>query len=35
LLRILNNLQANYLNQANFDRALVIKQWIDLIGFDR
>ncbi len=35
LLRILNNLQANYLNQPDFDRALVIKQWIDSIGFDR
>ena len=34
LLRILNNLQANYLNQPDFDRALVIKQWIDVIGFD-
>jgi regulator of sirC expression with transglutaminase-like and TPR domain len=35
LLRILNNLQANYLNQPDFDRALVIKHWIDSIGFDR
>jgi regulator of sirC expression with transglutaminase-like and TPR domain len=35
LLRILNNLQANYLNQPDFERALVIKQWIDILGFDR
>jgi regulator of sirC expression with transglutaminase-like and TPR domain len=35
LLRILNNLKANYLNQPDFDRALIIKHWIDTIGFDR
>jgi regulator of sirC expression with transglutaminase-like and TPR domain len=29
LLRILNNLQAIYLNQPDFDRALVIKSWIE------
>jgi regulator of sirC expression with transglutaminase-like and TPR domain len=33
LLRILNNLQANYLNQVDFDRAYVIKQWIEIVGF--
>jgi len=27
--RILNNLQANYLHQPDFNRALVIKQWIE------
>ncbi|AFY95665.1 SirB1 family protein [Chamaesiphon minutus] len=32
LLRILNNLQANYLNQVDFDRAYVIKQWIEIVG---
>jgi regulator of sirC expression with transglutaminase-like and TPR domain len=32
LLRILNNLQANYLNQPNFERALVIKEWIENIN---
>ncbi len=32
LLRILNNLQANYLNQPNFERALVFKHWIDCIS---
>lgn len=35
LLRILNNLQANYLNQPDFERALIIKQWVDIINFDR
>jgi regulator of sirC expression with transglutaminase-like and TPR domain len=29
LLRILNNLQATYLNRPDFDRASTIKQWID------
>jgi regulator of sirC expression with transglutaminase-like and TPR domain len=29
LLRMLNNLQAIYLNQPDFDRALVIKSWIE------
>jgi regulator of sirC expression with transglutaminase-like and TPR domain len=33
LLRILNNLQANYLNQVDFDRAYTIKQWIEIVGF--
>ena len=28
LLRMLNNLQSIYLNQPNFERALVIKQWM-------
>jgi regulator of sirC expression with transglutaminase-like and TPR domain len=32
LLRILNNLQATYLNQPDFNRALVIKQWIENIN---
>jgi regulator of sirC expression with transglutaminase-like and TPR domain len=31
LLRILNNLQAVYLNQPDFDRALVIKSWAELL----
>jgi regulator of sirC expression with transglutaminase-like and TPR domain len=31
LLRILNNLQANYLNQPDFERALTIKHWIERI----
>ena len=30
LLRILNNLQSVYLNQANFDRAFMIKDWLDI-----
>lgn len=34
LLRILNNLQANYLNQPNFERALVIKHWIESINHE-
>jgi regulator of sirC expression with transglutaminase-like and TPR domain len=29
--RILNNLQANYLHQPDFNRAFVIKQWIEKI----
>lgn len=29
LFRMLNNLQSIYLNQPDFDRALVIKQWIE------
>jgi regulator of sirC expression with transglutaminase-like and TPR domain len=32
LLRILNNLQSIYLNQPDFDRALVIKDWIESIN---
>ncbi len=32
--RILNNLQANYLHQPDFNRALVIKQWIEKIESD-
>ena len=32
LLRILNNLQATYLNKPDFDRALVIKKWIESIA---
>jgi regulator of sirC expression with transglutaminase-like and TPR domain len=31
LFRMLNNLQSIYLNQPDFDRALVIKQWIESI----
>jgi regulator of sirC expression with transglutaminase-like and TPR domain len=31
LLRMLNNLQSIYLNQPDFDRALVIKKWIESI----
>ncbi len=31
LFRMLNNLQSIYLNQPNFDRALVIKEWIESI----
>ncbi len=31
LLRILNNLQAVYLNQPDFNRALVIKDWVELL----
>jgi regulator of sirC expression with transglutaminase-like and TPR domain len=31
LLRMLNNLQSIYLNQPNFDRALVIRNWIESI----
>jgi regulator of sirC expression with transglutaminase-like and TPR domain len=29
LLRMLNNLQSIYLNQPNFEKALVIKEWIE------
>ena len=31
LFRMLNNLQSIYLNQPNFDKALVIKDWIESI----
>ena len=31
LFRMLNNLQSIYLNQPNFERALVIKEWIESI----
>jgi regulator of sirC expression with transglutaminase-like and TPR domain len=31
LLRILNNLQAIYLNQPDFNRALIIKDWVELL----
>jgi regulator of sirC expression with transglutaminase-like and TPR domain len=31
LLRMLNNLQAVYLNQADFNRALVIKSWAEIL----
>jgi regulator of sirC expression with transglutaminase-like and TPR domain len=31
LLRMLNNLQAIYLNQPNFDRALALKSWMEII----
>jgi regulator of sirC expression with transglutaminase-like and TPR domain len=31
LLRMLNNLQSIYLNQPDFDRALVIKNWIEAL----
>jgi regulator of sirC expression with transglutaminase-like and TPR domain len=32
LFRMLNNLQAIYLNQPNFERALVIKDWIEIMN---
>jgi regulator of sirC expression with transglutaminase-like and TPR domain len=32
LLRILQNLQATYLNQPDFERALVIKKWIESLS---
>ena len=32
LFRMLNNLQSIYLNQPDFERALVIKQWIESMG---
>ena len=31
LFRMLNNLQSIYLNQPNFERALVIKEWIESV----
>jgi regulator of sirC expression with transglutaminase-like and TPR domain len=32
LFRMLNNLQSVYLNQPNLDRALVIKDWIEILN---
>ncbi len=32
LFRMLNNLQSIYLKQPNFDRALVIKDWIEILN---
>jgi regulator of sirC expression with transglutaminase-like and TPR domain len=34
LLRMLNNLQTSYLNQPDFDRALVVKKWIESINYE-
>ncbi len=31
LFRMLNNLQAIYLNQPNFDRALALKDWMEIL----
>ncbi len=31
LMRILNNLHAVYLNQTDFDRALIIKDWVEIL----
>ena len=32
LFRMLNNLQSMYLNQPDFERALVIKKWIESLN---
>ena len=34
LFRMLNNLQSSYLNKPDFDRALVIKDWIEIISYE-
>jgi regulator of sirC expression with transglutaminase-like and TPR domain len=31
LFRMLNNLQAVYLNRADFDRAVLIKEWMEIL----
>ena len=34
LFRILNNLQSIYLNQPDFNRALVIKDWMEIMNYE-
>jgi regulator of sirC expression with transglutaminase-like and TPR domain len=34
LFRMLNNLQTSYLNKPDFDRALVVKKWIESMNYE-